>query len=70
MMMLIIDINSSYSKILMVVDSQWIKDLLEIQSTPYYFYTEKIGIFCPIHITKENSYVIKMPQNVLQQLGV
>ncbi len=67
---MIIAINFSYSKTLMVVDLHWIRDLLVIQFTPYYFFKEKIGIFCPIHITNENPKVIKVPQNVLQQLGV
>jgi len=54
MMMLIIVINFNYSKILMVLDLHWIRDLLEILSNPYYFFKEKIGIFFPVHITKEN----------------
>jgi hypothetical protein len=40
MMMLIIVINFNYSKILMVLDLHWIRDLLEILSNPYYFFKE------------------------------
>jgi hypothetical protein len=68
-MMLIAAINLSYSKTFIVVDSQWIRYLSEIQSLPLLLLQRKDKIFCIIHMTKENPWVISVPHNALQQFG-
>jgi hypothetical protein len=67
--MLIAAINLSYSKTFIVVDSQWIRYLSEIQSLPLLLLQRKDKIFCIIHMTKENPWVISVPHNALQQFG-